>query len=67
MQSVRTHVNHLAIVLSWLWMARLQLMLVVVMHSLLVETMQLSTVLGHLVETLSLLMLLDLLEMVQIA
>ena len=59
--------NHLAIVLSWLWMARLQLMLVVVMHSLLVETMHLSTVLVNLVETLSLLMLLDLLEMVQIA
>jgi hypothetical protein len=60
-------VNHLAIVLSWLWMARLQLMLVEVMHSLLVETMHLSTVLGNLVETLSLLMLLDLLAMVQMA
>jgi hypothetical protein len=60
-------VNHLAIVLFWLWLARLYLMLVVVMHSLLVETMHRSTVLGTLVETLSVLMLLDLLAMVKIA
>jgi hypothetical protein len=42
-------------------------MLVVVMHSLLVETMHRSTVLGTLVETLSVLMLLGLLAMVKIA
>ncbi len=64
--SLWEHVVHLAIALSRLLMAKLQVILAEMIDRLLAETMQLLMVLETLVEALSLLMLLDVLVKVRI-